>query len=80
MTDNPFGNGNENPQFKVIDSNRDFFFTPDIQDRDLRTNIFQGHHIIPNNVFDDPDPDFRSFWTELLKAGYAQDDPATNQA
>ena len=50
-----FLNSNESPKYTVVDILGRFFFSPDIQDRNLRTNhptgLFHGHHLIPTNLF-----------------------------
>ena len=76
MTDLKFGNGNDNPQFRVVDQYRRFFFSPEIP-KGERSNIFQGHHAVSNNIYQGKD--FSDFFTKLTAAGYDQSDWKTNQ-
>jgi hypothetical protein len=78
MTDYPFGNSDESPKYLYDGSGRFFFFSPSMQERDGRVELFQGHHLIPNNLFGNVD--FADFWKELVARGYSQSDADWNQA
>ncbi|MEP7350082.1 MAG: AHH domain-containing protein [Sphingorhabdus sp.] len=85
MATNEFGRGNENPQFHVK-GKRGWFFSPG---KSERTNIFQGHHINPNNIVDRSydllaEPDARNniiarLFSGLKSIGYDQADPDRNR-
>ncbi|WBQ17644.1 AHH domain-containing protein [Sphingobium yanoikuyae] len=87
MADNDFPRGNENPQFRVVDEDGHFFFSPADPNR---SNKFQGHHINPNNIVDrqyDPFLDDDSDWNTIVRlfnglrsVGYQQNDPDRNRA
>src|SRR3954468_2567042 len=79
--DYPFGNANENPKWTVITSIDRWFFSPGNATRDVRNSnafIFQGHHIISENIYDADE--FASLFEGLRGAGFSESDAAWNQA
>ena len=77
-----FSNSNESPKYTVVDILGRFFFSPDIQDRNLRTNhptgLFHGHHLILTNLF--TKSELSAFWQKLVVQGYSQAVSLTNRA
>mgnify|MGYP006171844655 CR=1 FL=1 len=73
MTDYPFGNSDESPKYLYDGSGRFFFFSPALQERDGRVELFHGHHLIPNNLF--ANAEFDQFWKELVTRGGVDERP-----
>jgi len=72
-----FPNQDKSPVFKFLlglsQSTNEFgyyFFSPGQVRKDIH-KIFQGHHIIPTNVF--TDSEFEEFFDKIYDRGYRQD-------